>query len=93
MFNNFTLVHYFTPCRFGHLFTDFAMNWNLVARNTQEFLTQCVPAEPNHLVTVLGFDVEMLSLVGNPTFFQLGFPFKISKGNAYQSMNYNFICY
>ncbi|CAK9015797.1 unnamed protein product [Durusdinium trenchii] len=46
--------------RFGHLFTDFAMDWSQLARSTHDFLTNCIPAQQNHLVNIPGFHVDML---------------------------------
>ena len=53
---------FLNPWRFGHLYTDFTMDWDLDARTTQEFLLNCLPVQPNHLVNVDGFDVGMLKL-------------------------------
>lgn len=44
--------------RFGPLFTDFNMVWQL--RTTSEWIRDCLPHPPNPLIYVQGFDVSML---------------------------------
>ena len=46
--------------RFGPLFTDFNMVWQL--RTTSEWIRDCLPHPPNPLIYVQGFDVSMLTL-------------------------------
>lgn len=55
------LTSYSHPARYGPLYTLFDNDWPL--RDTQTFIRECLPADPNPLVTVEGFSVEMLPLV------------------------------